>query len=71
MKYYWHKNLLFLMKEHNLDCTQLAEKAELNRNTVLAIQNGQTKNPGILTIARIVKVFNISYDDFMFKNIGK
>lgn len=54
------KRLNSLMKEHNLTQNGLAYKSGVSQATVKSILNGESKNPGIVTIKKLCDGLDIS-----------
>lgn len=61
----WLDNLKELKKQSGLSSKQIAAKAKLPERTVIRIFSGETDNPYVDTIHRIVGVFNASLDDVL------
>lgn len=61
----WLDNLKELKKQSGLSSKQIAAKAKLPERTVVRIFAGETDNPYVDTIHRIVGVFNASLDDVL------
>ena len=59
----WFDNLKELKKKANLTSKQIAERANLPERTVLRIFSGETNDPRIDTVRRIVAVVGGSLDD--------
>ena len=62
-----------LCREHNITPNALSYRAGISQSTIKSILNGESKNPGIVTIKKICDGFDISIIDFFdteeFKNI--
>ena len=65
---YFNSNLLFLMNKNNMNKNQLALKLNVSRQNVQQIVN--TLNPRATTIIEISKIFNISIDDLLLKDLS-
>jgi transcriptional regulator with XRE-family HTH domain len=59
----WFDNLKELKKKANLTSKQIAERANLPERTVVRIFSGETNDPRIDTVRRIVAVVGGSLDD--------
>ena len=59
----WLDNLKALKKEMGMSCHQIAELTNLPERTVIRIFSGDTDNPYMNTIHRIVSVLGGSLDD--------
>ena len=59
----WLDNLKALKKETGMSCHQIAELTNLPERTVIRIFSGDTDNPYMNTIHRIVSVLGGSLDD--------
>lgn len=53
-----------LCREKNYDCSTLAKNSGVPPTTISNIVNGNTSNPGIFTIAKLCKGFNITLSEF-------
>jgi len=53
-----------LCKEKNYDCSTLAKSSGVPPTTISNIVNGNTSNPGIFTIVKLCKGFDISLAEF-------
>lgn len=69
MAYFYRKNLKYLREKNNLNFTQIEQKTNVGKVTLYMIEIGKSKNPGIETLAPIVKMFGVSYDDFVFVDL--
>ncbi len=54
------KRLNNLMKEHNLTQNGLAYKSGVSQATVKSILNGESKNPGIVTLKKLCDGLDIT-----------
>lgn len=67
------KRLNNLMKEYNLTPNGLSYRSGVSQATVKSIMNGESKNPGIVTIKKLCDGLGISVNDFFgsdeFKNL--
>lgn len=61
----WLDNLKNLKKEKGLSAKQIAEKTNLPERTVNRILSGETDNPYVDTLHRIVTVLDGSLDDIL------
>ena len=61
----WLDNLKELKKEKGLSSKQIAEKTSLPERTVVRIFSGDTPNPYVDTLYRIVTVLDGSLDDVL------
>ena len=61
----WLDNLKELKKNANMSSKQIAEKTNLPERTVKRIFSGETDNPYVDTLHRIVTVLNGSLDDIL------
>lgn len=62
-------NLIYLRKKHNLNRMELSHRLNMNESIIRAVENGVSKNPRIDTIIKLTKYFEISIDDFVYKNL--
>lgn len=69
MTYFYRKNLKYLREKNNLNFSQIEQKTNIGKVTLYAIETGKSKNPGIETLAPIVKMFGVNYDDFVFADL--
>lgn len=53
-----------LCKEHEITPNGLSYISGVSQSTIKSILNGESKNPGIVTIKKICDGFNISITDF-------
>ena len=58
------KRILFLCKEKNITPNGLSYISGVPQATIKSILNGESKNPGIVTIKKICDGFDISIVDF-------
>lgn len=62
-----------LCREHSITPNALSYQAGISQSTIKSILNGESKNPGIVTIKKICDGFDISIIEFFdteeFKNI--
>ncbi len=67
------KRIYDLCKEKDITPNALSYLAGVSQSTVKSILNGESKNPGIVTIKKICDGFNISIIDFFdtedFRNL--
>jgi len=67
------KRIYDLCKEKDITPNALSYLAGISQSTVKSILNGESKNPGIVTIKKICDGFNISIVDFFdtedFRNL--
>ena len=56
--------LEFLFEEKGVSATQLAYRAGVHPSTVKSIINGNSQNPGIVTIKKLCDGLNVSFYDF-------
>ena len=61
----WLENLKTLKKEKGLSIKQIADKTNLPERTVNRILSGETDNPYVDTLHRIVTVLGGSLDDIL------
>ena len=61
----WLENLKELKKKANLSSKQIADKTNLPERTVVRIFSGETDNPYVDTLHRIVSVLGGSLDDIL------
>ena len=61
----WLDNLKELKKKSGLTSKQIAEKTNLPERTVIRIFSGETDNPYVDTLHRIVTILNGSLDDIL------
>ena len=61
----WLENLKLLKKQSGLSSKQIAERTNLPERTVCRIFSGETDNPYVDTLYRIVVVLNGSLDDIL------
>lgn len=61
----WLENLKEMKKKSGLTSKQIADLAKLPEKTVSRIFSGDTPNPYVDTLDRIVKVFDASLDDVL------
>lgn len=67
------KRILFLCKEQGITPNGLGYISGVSQSTIKSILNGESKNPGIVTIKKLCDGFNINIVDFFntgeFKNL--
>lgn len=67
------KRLNDLMKEKKFTPNKLAYKSGISQATVKSIMNGESRNPGIVTIKKLCDGLGITINDFFssdeFKNL--
>ena len=61
----WLENLKELKKTSGMSSKQIAEKTKLPERTVIRIFSGETDNPYVDTLLRIVNVLGGSLDDIL------
>lgn len=69
MKYFYKENLKYLRKKNNLSLDKIEELTGIKRCALHLIEKGKVKNPGVKTLGPIVKMFEVSYDDFIYKDL--
>lgn len=68
---YIKQNLNYLRIKQGLSLRALSSKSEISHTVFEHIEKGKTQNPGINTIMEICKMFDISIDDFVYKDLSK
>ena len=58
------KRILFLCKEQGITPNGLSYKSGVSQSTIKSILNGESKNPGIVTIKKLCDGFDISIVEF-------
>lgn len=58
------KRILFLCKENNITPNGLSYISGVSQSTIKSILNGESINPGIVTIKKLCDGFNITISDF-------
>jgi len=58
------KRLLMLCKEHSVTQNGLSYLSGVSQSTIKSILNGESKNPGIVTIKKLCDGLNISIIEF-------
>lgn len=58
------KRIRELCKEHNITPNALSYAAGISQSTIKSILNGESVNPGIVTIKKICDGFDITIGDF-------
>ena len=58
------ERILFLCKEQEITPNGLSYASGVSQSTIKSILNGESKNPGIVTIKKLCDGFNISIVDF-------
>lgn len=61
----WLENLKELKKKNGMSSKQIAEKTNLPERTIVRIFSGETENPYVDTLVRIVEVLGGSLDDIL------
>ena len=58
-----------LCKENNMTMYRLCALSGVPHTTLISITNGSSKNPGINTIQKICRAFNISLSEFFSTDV--
>lgn len=71
-KKYIKENLNYFKRKLNYGNQKLARFAQLSGSSVELIlkENGNAENPTIFKLFRLSRFFNLSLDDFVFKNVS-
>lgn len=64
----YKNNLKKILKSKNISQSELSRMANIPRTNVVAIINGQIKNPTIGLMIKIADALNISLDEFRGDN---
>lgn len=64
------KNLIYLKNKHNVSYRKIASALNININAILRIKNGAEQNVTIKTIANLAKYFDVTLDDFVYKDLS-
>ncbi|HJD59297.1 MAG TPA: helix-turn-helix transcriptional regulator [Rickettsia endosymbiont of Omalisus fontisbellaquei] len=54
-----------IMTQRKISATDIEKATGLSRNTVTSILNGNSKNPGILTIQQLAKALNVKVESLI------
>lgn len=68
--YFFNSNVRFLRKKNNMTIPQLAKSLGVSKSTIDAIECGATKS-SLDVIDKIHKLFDISIDDLIYKDLSK
>lgn len=68
---YLASNLLYLRKLHNYSYDRLAKISNVPNSVLWRIEKGTTADPTLQTLINLVKIFNVTLDDFIFKDLSK
>ena len=60
-----HKKLSELREYYDMSQRELARVAGISNAEISRIESGQRKSPGINTVLKFCKVFNINIEDFL------
>lgn len=66
---FFKENLLYLIKTNNYKKIKLAEKLGITRQAITDLM--KTTDPRASTIIKISKLFNVSIDDLLLKDLEK
>lgn len=66
--HYVHKNLRFLRKLYDMTQCEVAERVSIDRSSYAYYESGKTE-PSYRTLMRIAKIFCISVDVLLFKDL--
>lgn len=64
------KNLIYLKSKHNVSYRKIASTINININAIIRIKNGAEQNVTIKTIANLAKYFDVTLDDFVYKDLS-
>lgn len=67
---YIGQNIRFLRKKLRFNQTELGERAGVSKGAISSYESGSSI-PGIDTLAKIAKIFEVAVDDILFRNIEK
>lgn len=67
---YISSNLRYLRETTGLSLRQLEKQSGVPHTVIGRIEKEETLNPGIVAIIELCKVFNVSIDDFIYKNLA-
>ena len=63
------KNLIYLTKNTEVNQNQLASKLGISRQSINNMLRNKNLDPKASTLIKISKIYNISIDDLIFKNL--
>lgn len=69
MEDYFHKNLRFLRKSKGLNQQDIADKVNINKNTISDYEN-QKISPGLNNLKEIAKLFGVRPGDMIDKDLS-
>ncbi len=58
-------NIRTLRVKRGLSQDRLSKLTDLSLNTIVKIEAGKNKNPTVITLLRIAKLFNVRIDDLI------
>ena len=59
------KNIRDLRLKRDISQDRLSKLTDLSLNTIVKIESGKNKNPTIVTLFKIAKIFNMQIDDLI------
>lgn len=68
-KLFFVKNLIYLTKNTEVNQNQLASKLGISRQSINNMLRNKNLDPKASTLIKISKIYNISIDDLIFKNL--
>ena len=69
MFYFLNNNIKYLRKFHNLTLQELSNKLNITLNALQKIEAGD-RNCSIYTLDLLKKIFNISLDELIYKDLS-
>lgn len=68
---YIKSNFNYLLRTHSTNTNMLSKELDIYESSLRRLKVGVIKNPSIETVIKICQHFNISIDDFVFKDLCK
>lgn len=68
---YIQKNLAYLKEKNKYSYQEISKHTKLNVNALYSIVVGSYKNITITTVIKLTKFFEISIDDFVYKDLSR
>ena len=68
-KRYWNENVRYLRNKNRMTYRKFDKYVWLNYLTIESIENGLTEEPSIITIITIAKVFDMTVEDLLYKDL--
>ena len=59
------RNIRDLRSKRDISQDRLSKLSDLSLNTIVKIESGKNKNPTIVTLFKIAKIFNMQIDDLI------